>query len=233
MDANIHSDATTPRSLSELIEDTVTSIKPVTVSDTELAQDENIKDNETSQTIHDVIYFHQIVEAFHERGFGMLLLILAAPMALPLPVPPGVNIVLASPLLFLTMQQAIGKHTPWLPQFILQKRVRLNLFQKTMLAILPWIKKIEKISRARLGFMTRGIFSYVIGISGLLMALSVCVPLPLTNSVPSFGICLMAIGVLMRDGLAVIAGMVIGFSWIALLLIAGEAGIKYVLSLVM
>ncbi len=49
------------------------------------------------------------------------------------------------------------------------------------------------------------------------MALSVCVPLPLTNTVPAFGIALMSIGILMRDGLAVLAGVAIGMIWVFIL----------------
>jgi hypothetical protein len=154
-------------------------------------------------------------------------------MALPIPVPPGVNIILASPLIFLTAQQAVGKHAPWLPQFILRKQVKRSLFQKTMLTILPWIKKIEIISRARLGFLTRGIFSYVIGLSGLAMALCVCVPIPGTNSIPSFGIAVMAVGVLMRDGLAVLAGMAIGILWICLLIFLGAEGISMIKDMIL
>jgi hypothetical protein len=200
-----------PRPLSELIGETIAQL---------------------SDAHPQTLSFENIVKAFHERGFGMLLVILAAPMALPLPVPPGVNIILASPLLFLTAQQALGRSHPWLPQFILRKDIKTALFEKTMRAILPWTIKIENITRPRLGFVTRGIFSHLIGIAGFCMALSVCVPLPLTNSVPSLGIALMAIGVLMRDGLTVITGCAVGMIWIALLIIAGEAGIRYIINLI-
>jgi len=46
------------------------------------------------------------------------------------------------------------------------------------------------------------------------MALSVAVPLPLTNTVPSFGIATMAVGVLTRDGLAVLFGALVGTLWV-------------------
>jgi hypothetical protein len=52
--------------------------------------------------------------------------------------------------------------------------------------------------------------------------------LPLTNTVPAFGIALMSIGVLMRDGLAVIGGLIIGIAWVVALVsfvvIFGEQG---------
>lgn len=158
-----------------------------------------------------------ILDAVHERGFGFILFVIALPMALPLPVPPGVNILLASPLILLTAQQAIGRRTIWLPQKILNKSVTREKFQNIVQGCLPWLKRMEFFIRPRMGFITQGLFSNLIGLFGLIMALSVCIPLPLTNTVPSLGIALMALGVIMRDGLAVIAGMVIGLSWVAAL----------------
>ena len=66
-------------------------------------------------------------------------------------------------------------------------------------------------------FITQGVFSNIIGAMGFIMALAVSIPLPLTNTVPAFGIALMSVGVLMRDGLAVIAGALIGLAWVTLL----------------
>lgn len=158
-----------------------------------------------------------ILEAVHERGFGFILFIIALPMALPIPVPPGVNILLASPLIILTAQQAIGRHTIWLPQKILNKSISRKKFESMIKACIPWIKRMEIVIRPRLGFMTHGIFSNFIGLFGLIMALSVMTPLPLTNTVPSLGIALMAIGVIMRDGLAVLGGAIVGLAWVAAL----------------
>lgn len=160
----------------------------------------------------------QILEKVHERGFGMLLFILALPMALPLPVPPGVNVILASPLIILTAQQALGRHTIWLPQKLLEASFSQKKFSRLIQMCLPWIVRLEVFVRPRLGFLTRGVFSCLIGLLGLIMALTVCIPLPLTNTVPSLGIACMAIGVIMRDGLAVLAGAFIGTLWVALLI---------------
>jgi hypothetical protein len=49
--------------------------------------------------------------------------------------------------------------------------------------------------------------------------------------VPAFGIALMAVGLLMRDGLAVLAGALIGTLWVCLLVFAGQAGIRFLLGL--
>lgn len=151
------------------------------------------------ERIHDgTISVGDLLESLHERGIAMLLLLFAAPMALPVPVPPGINILLATPLLLLTAQQAAGAHTIWLPAGIRRKTLSGAKLKSTIQATLPWMRRIEKIIRPRLGFLTRDGASRFFGFLGMLMALTVCVPLPLTNTVPSLGIALMAIGFIDR-----------------------------------
>lgn len=166
------------------------------------------------------ITLDQIVHAFHERGIGILLFFLAAPMALPIPVPPGVNVLLASPLVLLTAQQAMGAHTVWLPRRMRDKGVSARKLSTLMAALIPWLHRLEILIKPRLGSLTRGPAAQLCGVLGLLMALTVCIPVPLTNTIPSIGIALMAAGIVMRDGLAVIAGIVIGTAWIGVLAFA-------------
>ncbi|MFK7839019.1 MAG: exopolysaccharide biosynthesis protein [Bdellovibrionales bacterium] len=154
-----------------------------------------------------------LLEALHERGFGFLLFIFALPAALPLP-GLGVNVIIALPLLFLTAQQALGRQQIWIPEKMKYKSINRSMFESMVDKAIPFVKKIEFFVRPRFGFITHGIFSNIIGLLGLIMALSICVPLPLTNTIPAFGIALMAVGVIMRDGLAVIAGALIGTAWV-------------------
>jgi len=158
-----------------------------------------------------------LLESLHERGFGFILLIFALPMALPLPVPPGINILLASPLILLTAQQALGRHTIWLPEGMKRKTISSAKLSRILAGAIPWMQRIERFVRPRLGWMTQGIASNLIGLMGLLMALTITIPLPLTNTVPSLGIALMAIGIIMRDGLSVLIGAFIGMCWILIL----------------
>lgn len=179
---------------------------------------------------HKVCTF-DLLEALHERGFGFLLFIFALPAAIPLP-GLGVNLIIAAPLVFLTAQQALGRHTIWLPEKMKYKTISRDRFESMIEAAVPLIRKIEFLVRPRLGFITQGASSNVIGFLGLIMALSVCIPLPLTNTVPSMGIALMAVGVIMRDGLAVLAGALLGIAWIVMLVLVvtflGVEGIDFV-----
>lgn len=157
-----------------------------------------------------------LLEAFHERGFGFFLFLIALPAALPLPAL-GINTVIALPLLLLTVQQMIGRHTIWVPKSLRSKTLKKTTLDKLIDSALPYVQKGEALIRPRLGFLTQGVFSYLIGLMGFIMALSVALPVPLTNTVPSFGIAAMAVGVLMRDGVAVLAGALIGIGWICVL----------------
>lgn len=168
----------------------------------------------------------EIVGLFHERGFGFLLFLFALPAALPLP-GLGINLVIAAPLLFLTLQQAAGRHRVWFPQRVNETTIpRARLVRFLDLAE-PLLRRVEVLIAPRLGFVTQRPFSNLIGVCGVVMALCILIPLPLTNTVPAMGIALMALGVVMRDGLAVIAGMLTGLLWIALLVaVVGTLGVE-------
>ena len=166
------------------------------------------------------------IDSLHERGFGILIFLFALPMAIPLPVPPGVNLVFSTPLLFLTAQQIYGAKVPWLPEFVRRKKTSKQSLTMTIEKAEPWLRRMSVLIRPRLGFMTHGAVSYLIGLFGFLFALCVSVPVPLTNTVPSMAIAFMAVGILMRDGIAIIGGMILGSVWITLLLTLGISGFK-------
>ncbi len=169
------------------------------------------------QCTGDTISMDDLLKAFHERGFGFFLFLFSLPAALPLPAV-GVGTVLGLPLVFLTAQQAIGRRTIWFPEKFKNKSLKRARVLAMIDRALPWTQRVEKFIKPRMEFVTLGIFSRLIGVFGFIMALSVLVPLPLTNTVPSFGIALMSIGVIMRDGLAVIAGALIGMIWVCALI---------------
>lgn len=163
------------------------------------------------------IQIDAILEAFHERGFGFLLFLFSLPAAVPIPMP-GINTFIAIPLIALTFQQMMGRHTVWMPARIRTAFVERDFLVKIIDMSVPWVERLEYFIRPRLGFVTAGVSSHLIGLSGFIMATCGAIPLPLVNTVPAIGITLMAIGVLMRDGLVVLAGMVGGLVWVVAIL---------------
>ena len=135
-----------------------------------------LNDLEKGLPADDVTMSH-ILDTFHERGFGFFLFLFALPAALPLPAV-GYGTILGIPLVFLTAQQAIGQRTIWFPEKWKQKSVKRTRIEKMVQSALPWTRRIEKFVKPRLGFITEGVFTRIIGIFGFIMALSVCIPLP-------------------------------------------------------
>jgi hypothetical protein len=157
-----------------------------------------------------------LLRLFGDRGTAFILFLVALPAALPVPAI-GIFFIVAPPLLFLTAQQMFGRKDIWLPEELKQKEFKTASLISVINKSIPITKKIEIFLKPRLTVLTSGLATCFIGLMGFIMALSVLVPLPLTNTVPSIGIAFMAMGVLTRDGLAVIFGAIVGLGWVLML----------------
>ena len=62
-----------------------------------------------------------VVRELGERGFGALILLLAAPNLIPLP--PGSSLVFGVPLVFITAQLMIKQDKVWLPKRLAEMKV--------------------------------------------------------------------------------------------------------------
>lgn len=183
-----------------------------------------------SKNTEEYITVGQITDDFEERDFGFFLLLFSLPAAVPLP-GLGINAIIALPLLLITFQQLIGRESVWLPEFIRRKKISRKSLEATINKTLPYIGFVEKFIHPSMAKITEGIFRQVIGFAGFLMSISILVPLPLTNTVPAFGIAVMSVGVLTRDGRMVILGACIGIIWISLLIIGGIFGMQIIAEL--
>lgn len=159
----------------------------------------------------------RIVGALKERGFGMLVFFMAFPMALPVPKPPGLTALLGLPLLLLTAQMAIGRESVWIPERIGRHTVSRVRLARLTAALMPWLIKVERIARPRMPQMTRGLFAKLAGLAGVIMSTAIFLPFPGFNTVPALSLCLIGLGDVMRDGLAVLIGSLLGVLWITVL----------------
>ena len=172
----------------------------------------------------------EIMDRLDERAFGAMLFILALPCAIPfLYLVPQI---VAVPMLALAAQMALGRSEPWLPEKLAARRIQKDGLMSTARGGRKWLGWIERIARPRLSFLTGKRSEQVIGLFFIAFCLSIMVPLPLTNSTPAIGIAIAAFGLIQRDGLLVILGVVIGAVWISLLIIGGRELIMFLLGLI-
>ncbi|WP_421726674.1 exopolysaccharide biosynthesis protein [Bauldia sp.] len=165
-------------------------------------------------------------DAMEERAFGLLILILALPCCLPFVyvLPQLVSL----PMVVLAWQMAAGRRAPWLPEALRKRRLPVA----SLLDVVDRTRRygggfVERLAHPRLTRMTGDRGTRLIGALMIVPSLSILVPLPLTNTVPGFGVSLVAVGLIERDGLFVVGGLIIGLVWVLLLIVGGPALIYF------
>ncbi|WP_128253339.1 exopolysaccharide biosynthesis protein [Falsirhodobacter deserti] len=148
-----------------------------------------------------------LIEAMAGRAFGALLLIFALPNVLP--TPPGTSGILGLPLIFLAAQLMLGK-MPWLPAFIASRSMERSAFAALVGKMTPILSRAEKLLVPRLPFMITPTTQRFLGAALLVLALVLALPIPLGNMLPALAMTIISLGMLERDGLWVIIGLVVG-----------------------
>lgn len=169
-----------------------------------------------NQHTADRVTLSELLHSLHERGFGLLMLFLALPNCVPLPSPPGVSTLLSIPLLFLSVQMVLGYDSPRLPTKIANRSISRSFLAKMVSYASPKLKKIELLLKPRFSFASTPRGEKILGFFWLLFAISIAVPLPMSNFVPGVGIAISALGLLSRDGVIIILGIAIGIAGLAL-----------------
>lgn len=147
------------------------------------------------------------------RARAALIFLFAFPNVLP--APPGLSAVLGMPLLYLTSQMMLAR-IPWLPKLIAARGVSRPAFAATVQRVLPFLQRAERMLRPRWTWMVSHGAEKPLGALALVLAIVVTLPIPLGNMLPAFAICLIALGVLERDGLWACLGVMVGIAALVL-----------------
>jgi hypothetical protein len=155
----------------------------------------------------------ELLSALGDRAVGALMFIFAVPNVFP--VPPGTSAILGAPLVFLAAQLMLGR-SPWLPSFVANRSMTHLDFSRVVRRAVPWLQRAEKMLRPRLTTFALPPMEYAIGLVCLLLAVVLILPIPLGNILPALTISVLALAVLERDGLWVLAGLAIAAAAAAL-----------------
>jgi len=187
-----------------------------------LAMQDGDADEQTRETICDQleslvheshgesVSLGELLHRLQEAGFGMLMIVLVLPNCVPIPVPPGMSTIFSIPLLFLTLQMMFGRHEPWIPARLAGKQIKFHYLRLVVARLSKHLRRIERYVKPRLLFMTTNAGERLIGLCWFFFAVSIAVPLPMTNFLPGLGILVSGFGLLNRDGYVVAVGIGIG-----------------------
>jgi hypothetical protein len=167
-----------------------------------------------------------LIEVFGKRSFAIVFVLLMGPSALPLPTG-GVTHVFEIITILLALQLIAGREEVWLPARWRQRTV--NSEGRFINALLRSIRWLERFSRPRLMWVfghraTNVVFGLLV-IAGTLGAIA-APPFSGLDTLPSLGVVLISLGVLLEDFLLVVAGVVAGAVGVALEIVAGGAALR-------
>ena len=143
--------------------------------------------------------FGDAVESLGNRGFGMLLLIAVILAAIPIP---GLAGGVSGPIVILTgFQLLMGRKRPWLPKFLLRRRISADFLVKARDILVPKLARIEKLVRPRNApLFDRFAWNAVTGLLLVLLGVLLLLPILFTNYLFALLIFLFVVALIERDG---------------------------------
>jgi len=165
-----------------------------------------------------------LLAALSDQGFGLLLLALALPNAMPGPLIPGFSVPFAAGIAALGVQLALGLHTPRLPRRMQRLAMDAARFRRLVDRTEPLLRRLERWLRPRPSPLTDGPGERIVGIALVALAAVLALPVPFGNSPVALCVMLLALGQLEGDGVALLLGLVAGLLaalWNLALIVAG------------
>ena len=188
----------------------------------------------TTQVIEDVvnnssadrILIRDLIESMHATGFGLTMMFFALGALMPLP--PPIPSIIALPLLIFSFQMMSGCSSPKLPKRFANLSIKRSILAIVVQKSAPYLRKVERVLRPRLLFMTSNAAERMIGLLTLVFSISIALPVPFSNFIPALGILIISFGMMGRDGLVVLCGIVIGIIGVTISTIVIMLGVEVI-----
>jgi hypothetical protein len=175
-----------------------------------------------------------VLDALHERAFGMAILLFVLPNTPPMPGIPYVSTLTGIPICLFALQLIFGMDRPWLPSGIARKEIPQRRIRLVWRKILPAFQRVEKYVRPRHLALTSQFAERLLAVLIFAFGFVMALPIPAGNLLPAWAIALLSLGLMERDGRLVIAGLVmsaIAAVWLIALLLLGEQLLQWLRAL--
>jgi hypothetical protein len=148
-----------------------------------------------------------LLERLGDRGLLILCMVLTMPFLLPVSIP-GSSIPFGV-LIALIAVGLVTHRAPWLPARLMHRRLARGHVVPMLEKGARLFARLERLIHPRLWPLTHGatvgrVNGILLGFTGLLMMAPL--PLPLSNTLPAYGVLFLALGSVERDGYVVLAG---------------------------
>jgi len=169
-----------------------------------------------------------LIELFEEKSFAIIFVLLLGVSALPLPTG-GATHVFEIIAVLLAAQLIAGRSEIWLPERWRGLRLAGGKRQRFVNGLMKMIRFLERFSRPRLRFLfDHRLSNIVFGLLVIAGSVGAFVAPPFSglDTLPSLGVVLLSLGVLLEDFLLVVLALVVGVAGVAVEVVLGRAAIK-------
>jgi len=157
----------------------------------------------------------EIMSVLQDRAFALLIVLLGLPNCLPMP--PPIPLVCGLLLALVAIQIVFGRDAPWLPRQLMNRSVARTDVERAVGRAMPAFRRLERISRPRMTFLDTPLAMRLMGAVVLVLALGLLFAPPFVGQIPlGLAVCLVGLGLVERDGLVVVGGLVIGSAGLTL-----------------
>ncbi len=159
---------------------------------------------------NDSLSLAELMNRIAERGFGLLFVILALPTLFPL-LPPGSAATIGFIYILIGVQMLFGRTSPWLPQRVRSYHLSEQTANKLRERSVRVFKIVERFSSPRWLFMEKIFVLRFVALTIVLLGFILLTPLPFMNTLPALAVLLLGTGLLNRDGVLLLLGLLISF----------------------
>jgi hypothetical protein len=164
-------------------------------------------------------------EVFAEKSFAVAIMLLMFPSALPVPTG-GITHVFEVVTILVALQMVAGRRSIWLPKRWRDRELGGAFTGKAIPFVIRRVRWFERFSRRRLGwFFDQRWFHRVLGllIIGLTAGAIVAPPFSGLDTLPSLGVVVICLAIIIEDALLLAIGLLIGTGGIVLIITIGSA----------
>lgn len=157
-------------------------------------------------------------QAFADKSLAILIMVLMFVPALPLPTG-GITHIFEIIAALLSLEMIAGRHTVWLPNKFINKKLGPAIEKKAVPFIIKRIRWLEKFSRPRMSQLTetpayRSLVGFLILI--LVVASAVAPPFTGLDTLPAMAVVVICLSLILDDFVLVIVGIMLGVAGIGL-----------------
>ncbi|MEY8142404.1 exopolysaccharide biosynthesis protein [Falsihalocynthiibacter sp. CO-5D18] len=161
---------------------------------------------ELDQGAGDRISLGDLITALGERSFVPLMILFSLPNVFFFV--PGSSVITGLPLIFILCQLILGRPAVWLPKVLNERFIEHVTFTRIVIKAVPWIEWVERMARPRYWPFSRVVAERVVGLTSLVMAIFMFLPIPFANALPAVSVITLALGLGEHDGVWLAGGVV-------------------------